>query len=148
MKKGFLCIVVAVLLLGLTSCGNANSEAAYDCCKDLRGMCYDPKEFTIYDDVVCIETEEHGQLLYISFGATNSKGTGFKDIAIYGDNDFKGLWSYDESDFSSQNEYDEFMIYYKLPYEFYDPDSESEDSYSIPGKDIAKKLDVEHIELK
>lgn len=108
--------IVAIVLFQRTYLNEYEQMALSDC-QTIKGMLKNPASFTLYDDILIYPDDEtYGDLVYISYGATNSFGAMIQSTAIFEDGD-KYVGDYDdtEDDYSTLEEYDHFVLA-RLPY--------------------------------
>lgn len=110
--------IVAIVLFQRTYLNEYEQMALSDC-QTIKGMLKNPASFTLYDDILIYPDDEtYGDLVYISYGATNSFGAMIQSMAIFEDGDkYVGNSDDTEEDFSSQHEYDYFLLA-QLPYKY------------------------------
>ena len=98
---------------------NEYEQLSLEDCRILISMLKNPDSFVLYDDILIYpDDEDYGDIVYITYGATNSFGGTVQSMAIFKEGDqYIGEYDDDEDDFSSQREYDQFLLA-RLPYKY------------------------------
>ena len=124
-KKKFLIGVVGFIVV-LSVCFymwnislNKYEKMALEDCKTLMGWMKNPDSFVLYDDILIYpDDEEYGDLVYISYGGTNSYGAMVRTMSAFEQGtEYIGDYDQDEEDFSNQHEYDRYLLAF-LPYDY------------------------------
>ena len=98
---------------------NKYEKMALEDCKTLMGWMKNPDSFVLYDDILIYpDDEEYGDLVYISYGGTNSYGAMVRTMSAFEQGtEYIGDYDQDEEDFSNQHEYDRYLLAF-LPYDY------------------------------
>lgn len=118
---GIACCVI-ILLIGcwVHSTGlNKYEKMALEDCEKLISWMKNPDSFVLYEDILIYPNDEdYGDLVYITYGGTNSYGAMVQSTSAFENgNQYVGDYGQTEDEFDSQHEYDYYLLAF-LPYKY------------------------------